>query len=140
VGKLVLDTSAFLAVANREPGAERVYSVLPEAVLSVVNAAEVLQKLRQKGMTLQKAGEYVRRFVGEIAPFDYQQATLVSSLFVERPAPGLTFCARACLALGITLNVPVFTADPTWLNLNLGLKIELIQLNPVISLEAGTGQ
>jgi ribonuclease VapC len=140
VAKVVLDTSAFLAVANREPGAEGVYSLLPDAVLSVVNAAEVLQKLGQKGMTFQKADEYVRRFVGEIAPFDYQQAALVASLLAETQSLGLSFCARACLALGKTLNVPVITADANWLNLNLGIKIETIQMNSVRELATGTGQ
>jgi PIN domain nuclease of toxin-antitoxin system len=136
----VLDASAFLAVANREPGAERVYSLLPDAVLSVVNAAEVLQKLGQRGMTIQKADEYVRRFVGEIAPFDYQQAAIVSSLFVGTQPLGLSFCARACLALGKTLDVPVLTADATWLKLDLGIKIETIQTAPTIELATGTGQ
>src|SRR5580700_10931262 len=92
MAKVVLDTSAFLAVANREPGAERVYSLLPDAVLSVVNAAEVLQKLGKKGMTIEKADEYVRRFSGEIVPFDYQQASLVASHFVDTPAQNLSFC------------------------------------------------
>ena len=139
MAKVVLDTSAFLAVANREPGAERVYSVLPDAVLSVVNAAEVLQKLGQKGMTLQKADEYVRRFIGEIVPFDHQQAALVASLWAETQPLGLSFCARACLALGKTLNVPVITADQTWLKLNLGVKIEAIQTNLVMELVTRTG-
>jgi ribonuclease VapC len=139
VAKVVLDTSAFLAVANREPGAERVYSLLPDAVLSVVNAAEVLQKLAQKGMTLQKADEYVRRFIGEIVPFDYQQASLAALLLAEPQPLGLSFCARACLALGKTLNVPVITADQNWLKLNVGIKIDAIQSNPVRELATGPG-
>ena len=139
MAKIVLDTSAFLAVANREPGAEQIYSRLSEAVISVVNAAEVLQKLGSKGMTLQKADEYIRRFVGEIAPFDYQQAAFVASLVAETQSLDLPFCARACLALGKTLDVPVLTADQTWLKLNLGIKIEAIPTNPVIELVAGAG-
>src|ERR1700722_1141310 len=71
-------------------------------------------------------------FVGEIVPFDYQQAALVSSLFAQTQAHGLPFCARACLALGKTLDVPVLTADPAWLKLNLGVKVEVIQNNPAI--------
>jgi ribonuclease VapC len=139
VAKVVLDTSAFLAVANREPGAERVYPLLPDAALSVVNAAEVLQKLAQKGMTLEKADEYVRRFVGEVVPFDDQQAALVARLLVETQSLRLGFSARACLALGKTLSVPVITAEPTWLTLNVGIKIEAIQINPVAELAVGTG-
>jgi ribonuclease VapC len=138
VAKVVLDTSAFLAVANREPGAERVYPLLPDAALSVVNAAEVLQKLGQKGMTLEKADEYVRRFVGGIVPFDYQQAALVARLVVETQPLGISFCGRACLALGKSLGVPVITAEPSWLTLNVGIKIESIQVNPVAELAVGT--
>jgi PIN domain nuclease of toxin-antitoxin system len=35
--------------------------------------------------------------------------------------------ARACLALGLQLKAPVYTADRSWKNLKLGLQIHLIR-------------
>jgi ribonuclease VapC len=127
LSKIVLDSSAFLAVAHREPAAERLYPLLQEASLSAINATEVVQKLVQKSMTLEKADEYVRRFVAEIVPFDYEQAVLVCSLFRDTPAAALSLGDRACLALGKQLGAVVFTADPAWLRLNLGVQVECIR-------------
>jgi PIN domain nuclease of toxin-antitoxin system len=130
VSKVVLDTSAFLAMANREPGADRVMGVLKESVMSAVNAAEVLQKLVQKGMTLDHAEDYVRRFVSELKEFNLTQATITASLVPRTKLLGLSLGDRACLALGKLLNVPVLTADQAWGQLNVGVTVELIRGKP----------
>src|ERR1700722_17764158 len=133
VNKVVLDASAFLAVANREPGADRVYARLKESVMSAVNAAEVLQKLVQKGMSDKKADEYVRQFVKEIADFDYRQAMLVAAMVPKTLPLGLSFADRACLALGKLRGVAVLTGDQKWAQLDLGIHIEQIRAtaNPI---------
>ena len=64
MNKFVLDASAFLALANREPGADKVRAVLRESVISAVNLSEVLQKLVRKGMSLEHSEEEVQRFIG----------------------------------------------------------------------------
>ena len=131
--KVVLDASAFLAVANREPGADQVYPRLRESMMSVVNAAEVLQKLAQKGMSNKKADEYVRQFVHEIVDFDYRQAVLVAAIAPKTLPLGLTFADRACLALGYLRGVSVLTGDQKWEKVDLGIHIEVIRTttNPV---------
>jgi ribonuclease VapC len=40
---------------------------------------------------------------------------------------GLSLGGRACLALGIALRAPVYTADRSWKNLKLGIRIHLIR-------------
>jgi PIN domain nuclease of toxin-antitoxin system len=130
VSKFVLDTSAFLAVAHVEPGAERVRPVLRESVISAVNFSEVLQKLVRKGMSLASAEEEVQRFIGGIVPFDQEQASIAAGLeSVTRPF-GLSLGDRACLALGIRLDLPILTADQVWAKLEIGVVIELIRGNP----------
>jgi PIN domain nuclease of toxin-antitoxin system len=129
VSKFVLDTSAFLAVAHVEPGAEKVLPVLRESVISAVNFSEVLQKLIRKGMSLANAEEEVNRFVGGIVPFDEEQASISAGLeSVTRPF-GLSLGDRACLALGIRLRLPVLTADRDWAKLDIGVSVELIRGN-----------
>jgi ribonuclease VapC len=130
VSKVVLDASAFLAFANGEPGAEKVQPVLPQAVLSTVNSCEIMSKLVRKGMTLARAGEYVRQFVSEVIPFDFEQASIAAGLEeVGRPL-GLSLGDRACLALGKRLNVQVLTAERSWAKLEIGIPIELIRDAP----------
>lgn len=48
--EVVLDASAFLALLNAEPGAEKVAGVLSGAALSAVNLSEVVAKLAEVGM------------------------------------------------------------------------------------------
>ena len=45
----VLDSSAVLALLNGEPGGEAVREILPTAVVSAVNLAEILTKLTDGG-------------------------------------------------------------------------------------------
>jgi ribonuclease VapC len=131
--KVVLDASAFLAVANREPGADKVYPRLKTSIMSAVNAAEVLQKLAEKGMSSKKADEYLRQFVHEIADFDYRQAVLVAEMAPKTMVLGLSFADRACLALGCLRGVSVLTGDRDWAKVDLGIHVEQIRpsTNPV---------
>lgn len=46
----VLDATAVLALRNDEPGAGTVASLLPRAVMSTVNLAEVVAKIAEAGM------------------------------------------------------------------------------------------
>lgn len=49
-GRPVMDASAALALIQEEPGADALGPVLPDAVISSVNVAEVLAKLVRDGM------------------------------------------------------------------------------------------
>jgi ribonuclease VapC len=125
-----MDTSVFLAFANRELGAEKVRPRLREAVVSAVNATEILQKLASKKMTLVRAEEYLNRLVNEIIVFDLEQAAITAALLTQTQPFGLSLGDRACLALGIHLDLPIMTADRVWAKLDIGVSIEVIRGNP----------
>ncbi len=129
MSKVVLDTSAFLAVAHLEPGAEKVRPVLRHSVISAVNLSEILQKLVRKGMSFATAEEEVFRFIGGVAPFDEEQASIAAKLDSVTKPFGLSLGDRACLALGIHLRLPVMTADQAWAKLDIGVSVELIRGN-----------
>ena len=129
MSKVVLDSSAFLAVAHAEPGAEKVQPVLRESVISAVNYCEVIQKLARKGVALADAEEEVQRFVGGIAPFDHELASIAAGLEPSTKPLGLSLADRACLALGIHLGLPILTADQAWAKIDVGAKVELIRGN-----------
>jgi PIN domain nuclease of toxin-antitoxin system len=138
--KVVLDASALLMVLQREPGCKLVESHLGRAVMSAVNLAEVATVLGRRGLSGYSVLADVYKIVPDIRPFDAEQASLTVTLDEKTKAFGLSLAARACLALGVSTGYLVLTADPTWLNLDLGVEIEVIQINSVTPLATATGQ
>lgn len=123
----VLDASAFMALLRGESGADTVAACLPWAVISAVNQAEVQAKLVSAGMEEQAAWWHIAEVKCESAPFDEDQARIAGDLVkITRPY-GLSLGDRACLALAIQRRATVYTADPAWKNLNLGIEVEVIR-------------
>ena len=99
---------------------------LRDAVVSAVNAAEVVTKLMEP-VSPGRAREDFRRLRLEIAPFDLQQACLVADLRAPTRAFGLSLGDRACLALARTLRLPALTADGHWSQVDVGVEVRLIR-------------
>jgi len=128
VSRIVLDASALLAVLNREPGAEKLTpQLLSAATSSTVNLAEVQGKLVSRGITPDEAWEAALSPIREAAVFTGEQAKIAGSLIAQTSSLGLSLGDRACLALGIALKAPVYTADRSWKNLKLGVRIHLVR-------------
>jgi ribonuclease VapC len=124
----VLDASALMAVLNREPGAELLTSqIMSAATASTVNLAEVHGKLVQRGFTPEDAWAAAHGVIDEAFAFTAEQAKTAGDLVVLTRALGLSLGDRACLALGIALRAPVYTADRAWKNLKLGIRIHVIR-------------
>jgi PIN domain nuclease of toxin-antitoxin system len=123
----VVDSSVLLAVIHQEQGSEKVTpELLTQAMISTVNLAEVQGKLLSQGWRLEEAWADATGSVGEIVPFTVEQAKAAGSLITETRAFGLSLGDRACLALGLALKAPVYTADRSWKNLKLGVRIHVI--------------
>ena len=128
MNSIVLDASALLAVLNREPGAEKLTPrLLSAAISSTVNLAEVQSKLVSRGIKPDEAWEATISPIRESAVFTDEQAKIAGSLIARTSAFGLSLGDRACLALGIALKAPVYTADRSWKNLKLGVRIHLVR-------------
>jgi ribonuclease VapC len=128
MNKTVLDASAILAVINGEPGMEKLTpEVLARAVGGAVNLAEVQTKLVGRGWTSAQAWEDATSPVREVVPFDEEQARIAGDLVTQTRHLGLSLGDRACLALGIVLKVPVYTAEKAWKQLKLGVKVRVIR-------------
>jgi len=128
VSRIVVDSSAILAVIHQEAGFEKLPAeVLSQAIMSTVNLAEVQGKLVRSGWPPDKAWADATGSVGEIVPFDPDQAKETGSLISQTRALGLSLGDRACLALGLAMNAPVYTADRSWKKLKLNLKIHVIR-------------
>jgi PIN domain nuclease of toxin-antitoxin system len=126
--RIVLDASAILAVIGGEPGAEKLTPpLLARAVGSAVNLAEVQTKLVSRGWTSEQAWEDATSPVRAIVPFDEHQARIAGDLVIQTRQMGLSLGDRACLALGIALKLPVYTAERAWKKLKLGVRIHVIR-------------
>ena len=128
MNRIVLDASALLAILNQEPGAEKLTPELLSAAASgTVNLAEVQGKIVEVGLTSDDAWEATLSPIREVVPFTSEHAKLAGSLVAKTRPFGLSLGDRACLALGLVLKAPVFTADKSWKNLKLGVRIHVIR-------------
>jgi PIN domain nuclease of toxin-antitoxin system len=126
VADVVLDASAVLALLNREPGGERVEDYLADGVVSAVNAAEVLSKLADAGLTPGEAKESLSLLGISIVAFELRDAEAVAALRGHTKSKGLSLGDRACLALGLRLGAVVVTAERSWAGLKIG-RVETIR-------------
>ena len=114
MSEAVLDSSAVLSLLLAEPGAEIVQSVLPGALLSTVNFAEVLAKLVERGMPSFEAARALEALGVELVDFTADQASLTGQLRSLTRSLGLSLGDRACLALGRLNRSKIYTADLAW--------------------------
>ena len=125
--EVALDASAALAVLNDEMGASEVWSFLPGALISAVNAAEVTAKLVDRGTEVAKTNEFIRRLGLRVIPFDERDVVATARLRQGTRAAGLSLGDRACLALAERYGVPAVTAGRVWRKLELEVDIRFIR-------------
>ena len=124
---VVLDASALLAFLLDEPGQEKVDPVLPEAMMSSVNWSEIIQQLVRKGVDPTGCRQDIEALGVSIVPFDADSAEQAALLWPQGRSHGLSLGDRACLALGMTLQSPIMTADRVWAVAFPDLPIQLIR-------------
>ena len=128
MSKVVLDASALLALLNQEPGAQKLTAeILRDATASTVNLAEVQTKLVREGGDPDEAWELALAPISEAEPFTNEHAKIAGTLVRQTRPLGLSLGDRACLALAMTLNAPVYTTDKDWKNLKLGVPIHVLR-------------
>ncbi len=128
MNRVALDASALLAILNQEPGAEKLTTgLLSAAVISTVNLAEAHSKLVGRGLRPDDAWEAALSPVHEAVPFTSEHAKLAGDLVAQTHPLGLSLGDRACLALGLALKAPVYTADKSWKKLKVGARIHIIR-------------
>lgn len=127
MSKCVLDASAVLALLDAETGADKVAAVLADAAIGTVNLGEVHSKLSERGQSGRQALAEILSVADAVLPFTEEHATITGSLRASTMHLGLSLGDRACLALGIALGVPVFTAERVWAQLQLPCAVRLIR-------------
>lgn len=130
MNRVVLDASALLAILQVEQGVESFSSephLLNGAVMSTVNMAEVQGKLLSKGMPPEQAWLAILSTVPVRVAMDEKQAKLAGDLLPQTRTLGLSLGDRACIALALVLQAPVYTTDRQWAKLKLGIPVHVIR-------------
>lgn len=129
MSRFVLDTSALLAYLFNEVGAETVALVLEEGqgVIGSANYAELVSKLLDRGIPVDEVMTIIDSLELEFVDQDEQQAQLTGKLRTVSKAFGLSLGDRACLALGIVLELPVLTADRIWVQAPVDIEVKCIR-------------
>lgn len=123
----VLDASAVLAWLHAEAGAGRVEEVIGQSQISSVNLAEVLTKVADRGGDVRQTRLDLQVYGLTVHPFSSEQAEVCAELRRGTRTSGLSLGDRACLALGLSLQWPVLTADRVWADLDVGVSIALLR-------------
>mgnify|MGYP002716529053 CR=1 FL=1 len=121
--KVVLDASALLCLLNDEPGADQVVEALTRCVIGTTNLAEVVSKLRERGLPLDEVREALGGLHLDVRPLSPAQALIIGDLRPSTKQLGLSLGDRACLALAIDLNAEMFTTDGDLASVDVGISI-----------------
>lgn len=126
--RYVLDSSALLAFLQQERGKELVEQALSNgAIMSQVNLAEVVTKLREVGMPEDNIYALLTLPKLDLVDFDRVQAYKTGLLRPLTKNLCLSLGDRACLALAQMLGLPVLTTDQIWSSLMLNIAIAVIR-------------
>ena len=131
----VLDASGFLALLLDEEGAAEVEQMLASSgAISTGNLAEALSKVAERGGDPSEVARdlEVKGILGgllEVEPVTAQDAITIAEMRPATKEHGLGLGDRICLALGRRLDLPVMTADRSWVELEevLGVKVRAIR-------------
>ena len=128
-GGHVLDASALLCLLFDEPGADRVERVLPEAVISAANLAEVIAKLVDRGLDGNEALADLRELDLNVVALDRAQAEAAGLLRSAAHKVRLSLGDWACLALAQQRRMPLLTTVQRQAEVasTIGVTVELIR-------------
>lgn len=128
MNKVILDSSAIIALIKGETGAGIVEPLLGSIVMSTLNISEAAGILIDLGMPEEECKNSIEPYVDLVVPLDIQQSFEMAYLKKLIPNKGLSIGDRACIALGIKMALPIYTADKIWAKLDIeGADIILIR-------------
>jgi ribonuclease VapC len=126
---VVLDSSALLASLLDEPGKERVDAVIGDAIMSVVNLAEVVGYFSKEGLTPPDIDNILASVPLTYIVPDVALSIAAGNLRGPTVKAGLSLGDRFCLALAAQKGLAAVTSDRKWAGVSerIGVVVELIR-------------
>lgn len=124
--RVVVDSSALLALIKSESGAEVVADALPSAVASTVIFVESVSKAANQGYNPEHVATQLLSdglSIHRSSPDDLSSVIKLHRLALRN----VSLADRFCLALAMELGVPVLTADRPWRDLGLPVELRYIR-------------
>ena len=115
-----------MAVVRHEPGAERVWELLPRSLASAVILVETLSKAANLGHDPAKARSWLERGGLMVSPVTERDIEGVVALYALAKR-NVSLADRFCLALAIDRDLPLLTSDRPWAMLGLPVRLELFR-------------
>ena len=109
----MMDASAILALVQNQRGADAVARVLPNALISAVNLAEVIAKLVQKTGNPETVVRKLALLNLDVRAWTEASASH-SARYAHLAAAGLSLGDRACITEASLSGVRMMTADRRW--------------------------
>ena len=127
MSKVVLDTSALLALCFDEQGAKTASSRGENGLLSAVNYSEAVAKSLDRGVPLETVNNALAGLKLTIVPFDEAHAVAAATFRPATRKLNISFADRACLGTAALARMPVLTADRKWETIACDLDILFIR-------------
>lgn len=127
VSRVILDSSAVLALLNGKRGGDAVRAMLGQATMCAVNVAEVVTRLARAGEERATIRQLLDLLNLTVADFDSDLAEDAGMLVAKTAKAGLSLGDRACLALAARESLPVLTTDRAWSSLDIGVEVQLVR-------------
>lgn len=127
MAKALLDTSVLLAFIFGEAHDVHEDAVLAGGAISAVNLAETISVLQQKGASETEIADTLRELNLTVLPFTEAIAAAAGTLIPPARKLNIGLGDCACIATGLILQLPIYTADRDWLKLDSGASITLIR-------------
>ena len=127
MSKVVLDTSALLALCFGEKGAKAASARGENGVLSAVSYSEAVAKALDFGVPLETVNIALAGLKLTIVPFDEAHAVAAATLRPATRKLNISFADRACLGTAALARMPVLTADRKWETIACDLDILFIR-------------
>lgn len=126
--RVLLDASAIIALIKKEKGFQVVDDILAQSAISTVNFGELISSLAREGIPSADIDLMTENIIPEIIPFDHELSIVAGKLTAITKSKGLSLGDRACIATALQLDLPVYTADKVWADLDIpNLKLKLIR-------------
>ena len=120
----VLDSTAVVALLYSEPGHQHVKDLLSRSAISSVNLAEIINKIAERGASLEALRESLARLELRVEDWSEDLAYRSAEFTRFNKSHGLSLGDRACLTLAKQLHATAVTSDRTWRRLpSLGVRI-----------------